>query len=114
MINLIRAPLDVIQGKARKGEKRSGQWPKVRKEHLKIHGECQACGRNKKRHLLEVHHIIPFQYCRESELDHKNLITLCRRCHLFVGHLNNWKRFNVDIFQDAYNWWRKIKGFFHD
>ena len=114
MWNVIRDPLDVIQGKAQAGQKRSPQWPAVRKAHLARFGECQACGRNKRMHLLEVHHIIPFQMMRDLELAHSNLITLCRRCHLLIGHLNNWKRFNYRVIEDAYDMWRKIKGFFHE
>ena len=78
--------------------KRSPQWQKVRKEHLKLHWWCRYCGSTSN---LEVHHIQPFHLNPELELEENNLITLCegvfRQCHLKQGHLGNWKSFNPDI-----------------
>lgn len=87
--------------------KRSRQWPKVRKAHLKIHPNCAACNRGKK---LEVHHIVPFSVDRRLELKPTNLITLCGRCHLFLGHLNHWKSHNPTIKADARYMLKKIKS----
>jgi len=55
------------------------------------------CGGTK---AVEVHHLIPFSIAPDLELDPHNLITLCERkkyginCHLLVGHLGNYRRFN--------------------
>ena len=52
---------------------------------------------------LEVHHIVPFHIDATKELDPSNLITLCEskkngvNCHLFFGHLGNYKRVNVQV-----------------
>lgn len=90
MIQLIKA---IIQG-------RSTKWPKVRKLHLRNEPECQFCGGKMK---LEVHHIIPFHANKSLELCESNLITLCEKnkCHLKVGHLNNWKLFNKNVRGDV-------------
>lgn len=83
---------------------RSTQWPTVRNHFLEQHNVCAACGRKDK---LEVHHIKPFHLDKNLELDPNNLITLCEqedtRCHLVIGHLNNWKRENVNVIRDARN-----------
>ena len=88
---------DRLSGKALKGQRRSSKWSKVRGAHLEKHPECEVCGR--KTHV-EVHHVMPFSMFPDMELEPKNLITLCENkknglnCHLFVGHLGNFKRFN--------------------
>lgn len=102
MIAALRDLCDVVQGKS--GDKRvnrSGRWPKRRKDYLRTHHNCAACSRYKKRHMLEVHHITPFHIAPELELKESNLITLCRRCHLLLGHLNNWRHHNPSILWDA-------------
>src|SRR5512135_3581631 len=89
-----------LQGKIPHGMKRSNKWPKVRAAHLAKHPACEVCGGNEK---LEVHHKRPFHLHPDLELDPKNLITLCEskhggvNCHLFVGHLGNFKSFNADV-----------------
>ena len=80
---------------------RSNGWRKIRNNHIKKQPECQCCGAKKK---LEVHHKQPFQYVPELELDPSNLITLCDgtlKCHIFIGHLGNWKSHNVDVTEDS-------------
>jgi 5-methylcytosine-specific restriction enzyme A len=85
-------------------EPRSPQWPSVRAEHLKVHGECAACGQKDK---LQVHHILPFHVHPEKELDPSNLITLCvdgvghTNCHLMFGHAGNFKCHNENVAEDA-------------
>jgi 5-methylcytosine-specific restriction enzyme A len=85
-----------------RGERRSPQWPGVRKTHLILEPWCRQCGRTDG---LEVHHISPFHLHPELELDPKNLITLCenigKQCHLKCGHFGNWKDINPDIEQTA-------------
>jgi 5-methylcytosine-specific restriction endonuclease McrA len=110
MINHIK---DIVQGKAKVGEKRSSRWSKIRKEHLKKQPNCTACGGNK---ALEVHHIKPFNSNPELELNPNNLITLCEaknngvNCHLLFGHLGNFKSINPNSVEDSATWLSKIKG----
>lgn len=77
---------------------RSDRWRTVRKYHLIKEGWCRSCGGIKD---LEVHHVNPFHIDPDKELDDSNLITLCEtigtHCHLKVGHLGNWKKFNPDV-----------------
>lgn len=83
--------------------KRSTQWPKVRKEHLKLHPACAACGHTL---MVQVHHKKPFHLHPELELDPKNFITLCECSpsdhHLKLGHHGNWKDFNPTVEADCY------------
>ena len=102
---------DVIQGKAELGKKRSSRWPTVRKHYLEVNSVCAVCGGNSK---LEVHHIVPFHVDNSLELDPNNLITLCESksygvvCHLFVGHLGNYKNINSNVREDAAYWKQKL------
>lgn len=81
-------------------ERRSSSWPKVRREWLKEHGECDACGTTKK---LEVHHVVPFSHDPTRELDPTNLQTLCedRECHHRIGHSFDWQSANEHCRMDA-------------
>jgi len=111
MINVWKTLKDRIQGKAEKGDKRSGKWRKVRAKHLETNGKCYCCGLKTK---LEVHHIIPFNLAPDLELNPENLITLCENrkwgitCHLLVGHLGNYKRINSSVAVDAMTWRMKL------
>ena len=89
-------------------DKRSPQWIKTRKTHLKKFPECAACG-NKNPSVLNVHHIQPYNLFPERELDPKNLITLCESSdvflgqndHILFGHLMDWKESNPRVVQVA-------------
>ena len=100
------------QDKVPKGTARSTQWPAVRRAYLKTHGRCAVCDGTKK---LDVHHIAPFHIYPELELEAANFITLCENnkdgvnCHLFVGHLGNFKSYNSDARADAAIWNKKIR-----
>lgn len=78
--------------------KRSPSWPTVRAAHLKEHPTCWACGNDRD---LEVHHVLPFHLFPHLELDPHNLLTLCEtighNCHLNVGHLGSWRRYNPTL-----------------
>lgn len=102
-----------IQGKLPAGVRRSARWPHVRAEHLKQHPACALCGGKNK---LEVHHIVPFHVNPDRELDPNNLITLCEskkggiNCHLAVGHLGSYHRYNPDVAVDAEAWGKKFRN----
>jgi 5-methylcytosine-specific restriction endonuclease McrA len=88
------------------GAPRSGQWPRVRREHLSRQPECQACGRTKE---MEVHHIRPFHDNPALELDPQNLITLCADpCHIVHGHLMSWLRSNKSVVEDCAAYRKKL------
>lgn len=76
--------------------KRSKKWPTFRRAYLKGYKECFACGRSKNLFIrLAAHHILPYYIESKLELDQTNLIPLCRRCHLLLGHLGSWDRINL-------------------
>lgn len=87
------------------GVLRSSEWPEVRDAWLKDHPQCAAC---RAREDLEVHHKVPVHVDPATELRQSNLVTLCRRCHLFVGHLGLWSSWNPDVETDAAIWRLKI------
>lgn len=101
-----------IQGKYPFSAKRSDKWPKVRQEHLKKKPTCAVCGGKT---TLEVHHKVPFHTKPDLELDPNNLITLCESkkngvtCHLWFGHLGNYKCINPEVDYDTKRWNDKLK-----
>lgn len=80
------------------GTPRSPRWTKVRNEVIEERGFC-ACCKSKKN--LNVHHKKPFHLFPELELEKNNLIVLCATCHLFLGHLKNFKSWNPDVDKDV-------------
>lgn len=90
-------------------KKRSGKWGQFKKKFLQ--GKvCAVCGSKKG---LEAHHIVPFHFAPDRELDETNLIALCEgdpkiNCHLFVGHLGNYRGVNPDVVTDAAIWLGKL------
>ncbi len=113
MTGLLQQAFDVAKGKVPLWMKRSPRWPAARATHLAAHPTCALCGGTAK---LEVHHIKPFHLHPELELDPNNLVTLCEanaggvNCHLALGHLGNFKSFNVDVIADAATWRAKIQS----
>lgn len=111
-MGIIRRVIDAAKGKHPLSAKRSGHWPTVRKAHLEKHPVCEVCGGAKS---LEVHHITPFHLDPANELSPENLITLCEsgkggvNCHLFVGHLGNFRSWNTSVPMDAPAWREKLK-----
>lgn len=99
-MSVMKKPLD---------NKRSREWPKVRKAFLK--GKvCSVCGGSKK---LEAHHIMPFHVDKSLETDPNNLLALCEglkelNCHLVIGHLLNFRGYNPNVIADAAAWNKKI------
>jgi hypothetical protein len=87
---------------------RSPKWTDVRKNFLKEHPTCVACGRSKK---LEVHHKVPVHLNKELELDPSNLVTLCADpCHFLFGHLMNFKSYNKNVIEDCAVYLDKVKN----
>jgi len=89
---------------------RSPRWSGVRGAHLKRNPTCAACGTRDK---LEVHHIHPFHLFQNLELEPSNLLTLCEtggNCHIMLGHLKNWKSYNLGVRKDAEVLLQKIKA----
>ena len=76
------------------GTPRSPKWQSVRNEFIKTHNKCVCCGSKKK---LQVHHILPFCVDPSRELDPANLVTMCSRCHLLIGHCGWFQRYNPSL-----------------
>lgn len=57
--------------------------------------ECAACARAGRLIGLNRHHIKPQESFPELRHVETNIIVLCRRCHLVVGHGNNTKQYNA-------------------
>lgn len=96
---MIRSLLAALAG-------RHWRWPRVRAEHLARHPACAACGRTRD---VEVHHVEPVSLAPARELDPANLLTLCRRCHLLVGHLDSWASHNPAAAADAAAWLARVR-----
>jgi hypothetical protein len=110
---LLRAK-DLLQGKVSFNDpKRSPKWAKVRDQHLQKNPKCEVCGSKK---FLNVHHIKPFNKHPELELESSNLITLCEarkkgvNCHLWFGHLGNFKKINANVIIDCFTWKSKLSS----
>jgi hypothetical protein len=90
---------------------RSSQWPKVRAAYYKTHPDCAACGAvGTSRRQLDVHHVVPVHVDASKELDEHNLITLCPRCHLYLGHLGSFQDgWNIHVREDAALYRSRIK-----
>lgn len=88
---------------------RSGQWPRVRRAHLKREPACVACGRADD---LEVHHVVPYHLAPDRELDPDNLVTLCASpCHLVFGHLLDFRqRHNPQVREDAARYLARLRA----
>lgn len=86
---------------------RSPKWSAFRDRFLQANRECVACGTNEQ---LEAHHVIPFQLRKDLELSEKNLIALCRTCHLYFGHLKDWSSWNEAVRNDAAVYRSKIRA----
>ena len=88
------------------GAPRSSRWAAVRDGFLEGK-RCSACGGTKE---LVAHHRIPFHVDPSLELELSNLIPLCEagryglNCHLLLGHLGNWRRWNVELDVDVQRW----------
>lgn len=89
---------------------RSSRWYSVRAKYLKTCPMCSACATKEN---LEVHHIIPFSVDPTKELDSRNLMTLCKYCHLVLGHLKDFDINNKDVRQ-LVNRFSYLRGLWKD
>jgi hypothetical protein len=109
LANIATSIASALQAHRKPKAKRSPRWPQLRAEHLRLEPYCQACGRA---NHLSVHHVEPVHVAPDKELDSNNLITLCEgpvfNCHLFFGHLGNWKSWNPTVRKDAWYWKTKV------
>jgi len=102
---------DVVQEKTTLGILRSANWRALRNLHIIMNPACAVCGSTKN---LEAHHIIPYNVSPELELELDNLITLCEskrygvNCHLFFGHLGNYRNYNQTVKEDTAVWGKRI------
>lgn len=112
-MNIIKHVIGAVQGKHSITNPRSSKWAAVRKQHLVLQPTCAVCGGSSS---VEVHHVRPFHLHPELELDPSNLITLCEskksgvNCHLWYGHIGNFKSFNSTVADDAKLWLIKFIG----
>jgi hypothetical protein len=98
------------------GIRRSPHWPTVEKHFKQQNPFCLACGKDKTldESDIQVHHRIPFHFCillgrPDLELDPRNLVGLCEtetgrqlpNHHLLLGHLDDFKSYNVSVLVDA-------------
>ncbi len=99
MLKLLRDAADYL---LLLGTGRSPKWPHLRREHLKLQPQCEAC---LSKDDLEVHHVEPYHLFPERELDPANLMTLCgddsNGCHRRVGHSLKWQAYNPNAREDA-------------
>lgn len=69
----------------------SGDWKDIVKSVFERDGYiCQRCG--KKSGNLHTHHIKSWAECVEGRTDLDNLITVCKRCHLWIHSKKNTNR----------------------
>jgi len=101
---------DRLDGKAQPGARRSSQWRRVRDDFLRGKS-CAVCGG---RRSLVAHHRVPFSLAPDLELEESNLVPLCEakrygiNCHLLLGHLGNFQRFNPSCDADIAYWHQRI------
>lgn len=101
---------DRISGKAPAGATRSPKWRTVRNAFLRGK-RCAVCGG---RRSLIAHHEVPFHIAPDLELVESNLVPLCEakrfgiNCHLLIGHVGNWRRFNANCLADAAYWRERL------
>lgn len=75
---------------SQKSTLRDSGWSDLAIGWLKDYPGCAACGRKKG---CVPHHIIPVHVDRKLEMSLSNLITLCPKCHLVIGHGGNWRHY---------------------
>lgn len=98
LLQIIQNWLEVWQSRESErtfGAQRSSEWSSFRAKHIKDF--CELC--LKKGIPLELHHILKFSDYPNLELDHTNVVTGCRSCHLKFYHLGSFMSWNENIKQ---------------
>ena len=91
--------------------RRSPKWAALAKRFLR--GKCCAvCGSAEK---VVAHHLVPVHIDATRELDETNLLPLCEgrgtlQCHLWAGHLGEYRSWNDTAVADAAYFSQKVKG----
>jgi hypothetical protein len=88
------------------GLARAGGWPALKRVHLANHPACEVCGSEED---CTAHHVRPVHVSSELELDPANLWTMCGRCHLLIGHLGDWRSWNIGVRFDSEILRKKIR-----
>lgn len=73
------------------------KWLNIQREKRRLNPKCQICGSTEK---IQIHHIIPTSHDYSKVYDLSNLVSLCggyRNCHLYHGHLGNFKNYNINL-----------------
>jgi 5-methylcytosine-specific restriction endonuclease McrA len=90
--------------------RRSSRWPAVARAHLAQFPRCAACGRDDD---CVPHHRVPVHVDPSLELEPDNLVTLCEgktlNCHLYFGHLGDWRSWNPTVNRDAQRFRSRVK-----
>lgn len=104
VLDYLFPPRDVLRVSA--SRPRSPSWGSVRRKYLASNRQCKTCGTKER---IEVHHVKPYHLFPALELDANNLMSLCERCHLFVGHLGDWRAWNPQVREHAELWRFRIE-----
>ena len=86
---------------------------RAKSKHRKQYPLCTVC--KIKRNLTstrgnDVHHMLPVHVRPDLACDAMNLITLCRTHHFWLGHCNNWRKYNGNLTVTI----NRIKTQFHE
>jgi len=75
------------------------QVTKAKNKHRKKHPVCRQCGLKSSffGRKLDVHHKLPVHVNPDMACEPENFVTLCRPHHFKIGHLSNWKDWNVKV-----------------
>lgn len=80
---------------------RHPRWPEAARAFVRRNPFCAVC---RTKSDLQVHHELPFHLFPAREMDESLWHVLCRRCHLFVGHLGDFRSYNPRVRADAAEW----------
>lgn len=61
--------------------------------YRRYHPRCEACGKTP----VDVHHIIPVAADPDLADRQYNMMSLCKDCHLVLGHNGNFGRYVVNV-----------------
>lgn len=81
----------------RMGPRDSYAYRKAMQSYRDSHPDCEFCKRPGTRGSIEVHHKLPVSVAPELAADTANMVSLCKKCHLAVGHLHDFRDYNRNI-----------------